>query len=234
MTATVVLPTYNESRNLESLVTQLMACDSVARAVIVDDDSPDGTGAIADALEAQYRDRVYALHRYSTRGYSAASRYGMACALDLGTDVIVQMDADRSHNPAHLADMFRALENADLVIGSRYVRGGTIENWSLTRRWLSRSANVYVRRVVDLSTRDCTSGFRAWRSSLLAKLLAQRKLWSDGYAFLVEMVFLAERAHARIAEVPIAFTERQEGRSKMSWKIIAESAIVPWTLDRKG
>jgi dolichol-phosphate mannosyltransferase len=232
MRATVVLPTYNESLNLERLVTQLMACDTVASAVIVDDDSPDGTGAIADALEAQYRDRVYALHRYTRRGYSAASRHGMARAMDLGSDVIVQMDADRSHDPVHLADMFRALESADLVIGSRYVRGGTVVNWSRRRRWLSRYANVYVRRVGELATRDCTSGFRAWRRSLLANLLAQRTPWSEGYAFLVEMLFLAERAHARIVEVPIAFTERQGGRSKMSWKIIAESAIVPWTLDR--
>jgi dolichol-phosphate mannosyltransferase len=234
MLSTVVLPTYNESLNLQRLVTQLMGCDRVSSVVVVDDDSPDGTGAIADALEAQYPDRVYTVHRHSKRGYGAASRHGMARAMDLGTDVIVQMDADGSHDPAHLADMFRALEGADLVIGSRYVVGGTVVNWPLRRRWLSRYANVYVRRVVDLSMNDCTSGFRVWRRSLVANLLAQRKPWSEGYAFLVEMVFLAERAHARIVEVPIAFTERQEGHSKMSWKIIAESVVVPWTLRQRS
>jgi dolichol-phosphate mannosyltransferase len=234
MKATIVLPTYNESLNLERLVSELFACENVGNVVIVDDDSPDGTGAIADTLPARHAGRVFVLHRRGTRGYSAATREGMAIAINLGADCIVQMDADGSHNPIHLHDMLRAMEQADLVIGSRYVHGGRVVNWPLRRRCLSRFANAYVRRIVHLRTDDCTSGFRAWRPSLLQGLLARRRAWSDGYAFLVEMLVLAEREHARIVEVPIAFIERQEGRSKMSWRIIAESAIVPWALARQS
>jgi len=142
------------------------------------------------------------------------------------------MDADGSHDPAHITEMLRAAGHADLVIGSRYVRGGTVVNWPLRRRLLSRFANAYVRGILGLSVRDCTSGFRWWRTSLLERLIARPHLWSDGYAFLVEMLVLAERERARVIEVPIAFIERQQGLSKMSWRIIAESAVVPWRLRR--
>jgi dolichol-phosphate mannosyltransferase len=232
MSATIVLPTYNESPNLERLVDRLVALDSVAGVVIVDDDSPDGTGAIADALAARHRGVVHAVHREGPRGYSLASRKGIAHAIGLGTDFIVQMDADGSHDPAHITEMLRAAGHADLVIGSRYVRGGTVVNWPLRRRLLSRFANAYVRGILGLSVRDCTSGFRWWRTSLLERLIARPHLWSDGYAFLVEMLVLAERERARVIEVPIAFIERQQGLSKMSWRIIAESAVVPWRLRR--
>jgi dolichol-phosphate mannosyltransferase len=230
--ATVVLPTYNEALNLESLVTELLARPVVAGVVVVDDNSPDGTGQIADRLTLRHRGRVHVLHRQGPRGYSPAARDGMAHAASFGTEFIVQMDADGSHDPVHLEDMLLAAAHADLVIGSRYVRGGSVVNWSWQRRWLSRFANAYVRRVLHLKIRDCTSGFRVWRRVLLERLIGRQRAWSEGYAFLVEMVFLAEREHARMAEIPIAFVERQLGLSKMSWRIIAESAVVPWMLVR--
>src|SRR5262245_26804445 len=173
MRASVVVPTYNEASNLEHLVTQLASHDSVANVIVVDDASPDGTGAIADALAARYPGRVRAVHRRGRRGYSPATRDGIAVASGLPPDAIVQMDADGSHDPAHLSDMLRALESSDLVIGSRYVRGGTVVNWPLRRRWLSRFANGYVRSVLSLGTHDSTSGFRAWRRPLLERLMAR-------------------------------------------------------------
>ena len=233
MTAAIVIPTYNESLNLERLVTQLMSYEIVTGVVIVDDASPDGTAIIADSLAVRHGGRVSVIHRHGTRGYSPASRDGMRFALGLRADFIVQMDADGSHNPIHLAEMFRAMDRADLVIGSRYVPGGAVVNWPLRRRWLSRFANAYVRRVLRLETSDCTSGFRSWRRSLLERLLRQRRAWSAGYAFLVEMLFLARLENASIVEVPITFIERQHGHSKMSWRVILESALVPWTLVRQ-
>jgi dolichol-phosphate mannosyltransferase len=234
MSAAVVLPTYNESLNLEPLVARLLACDEVASVVIVDDDSPDGTGAIADRLAARYRGRVHAVHRTGPRGYSPATREGMALALELGADFVVQMDADGSHDPSQIPEMRASAAHADLVIGSRYVRGGSVVNWPLRRRLLSMFANAYVRGVLHLPARDCTSGFRWWRRPLLERLVAQPRRWSDGYAFLVEMLFLAARERARIVEIPIAFVERTQGRSKMSWRIMAESGVVPWRLAREG
>lgn len=233
MSATVVVPTYNESLTLERLVPQLMTCSAVAGVVIVDDQSPDGTGAVADRLAVRYPGRVHVVHRRGVRGYSPASREGMAVALDLGTDFIIQMDADGSHAPEHIPQLLHGMMQADVAIGSRYVPGGRVVNWPLRRRWLSRLANAYVRNVLRLRTRDCTSGFRSWRRPLLQRLVTRPRAWSEGYAFLVEMVCLAHREHARIAEVPIVFVERQLGVSKMSWRVIAESAVVPWALARE-
>jgi len=230
MKAVIVLPTYNESPNLAPLVERILRYDAVAAIVIVDDDSPDGTGTIADALETQHRSRVRVVHRRGRRGYGPASREGFGIAMQLSTDVIVQMDADGSHDPVHIPDMLAAAERAGLVIGSRYVAGGKVVNWPLRRRLLSRFANAYVQRVLHLPTRDCTSGFRVWRRSLLERLMTLPRDWSDGYAFLVQMLFLAVRERSAIVEIPIVFIERHHGRSKMSLRIMAESGVVPWRL----
>jgi dolichol-phosphate mannosyltransferase len=226
--ALVIIPTYNERENIPPLVEALMQHDGV-RVLVVDDQSPDGTGETADAVAAQHRGRVDVLHRTSLRGFGRSYIDGIKRAIREPIDLICQMDADFSHDPARLPDLIAASRRADVVIGSRYVQGGAIVNWPTRRRLLSRFANVYVRALTGLSARDCTSGYRCWRRDALATLPLDRFV-SDGYSFLVEMLFLAARQGRRIAEVPIAYVERREGQSKMSRAVILESAITPWRL----
>jgi len=226
--ALVIIPTYNERENIPPLVEALMKHDGV-RVLVVDDQSPDGTGEAADAVAAQHRGRVDVLHRTSLRGFGRSYIDGIKRAIREPIDLICQMDADFSHDPARLPDLVAASQRADVVIGSRYVQGGAIVNWPARRRLLSRFANVYVRALTGLSARDCTSGYRCWRRDALATLPLDRFV-SDGYSFLVEMLFLAARQGRRIAEVPIAYVERREGQSKMSRAVILESAITPWRL----
>ena len=226
--ALVIIPTYNERENIPPLVEALMQHDGV-RVLVVDDQSPDGTGEAADAVAAQHRGRVDVLHRTSLRGFGRSYIDGIKLAIREPIDLICQMDADFSHDPARLPDLVAASQRADVVIGSRYVQGGAIVNWPARRRLLSRFANVYVRALTGLSARDCTSGYRCWRRDALATLPLDRFV-SDGYSFLVEMLFLAARQGRRIAEVPIAYVERREGQSKMSRAVILESAITPWRL----
>jgi dolichol-phosphate mannosyltransferase len=228
----IVLPTYNERANIERLVTHLVEVDGVTRIIIADDESPDGTGTIADDLARRLPGRIHVLHRTGARGYGMACREAMALALQSGADFIVQMDADGSHDPSFIPEMVAAAAGADVTIGSRYVPGGTVVNWPWRRRVLSRFANFYVRALLALPTRDCTSGFRCWRPGALAAALRYRTR-SNGYAFLVEMLWAAVSAGASVAEVPIAFVEREHGVSKMSRRVIAESAIVPWRLRRQ-
>jgi len=223
-----IVPTYNERANLPVLVAGLMAQADV-RLLVVDDASPDGTGAIADALSAQHPGRIEVMHRRGTRGLGGSYIDGITKAIQEPVDVICQMDADLSHDPRHLPDLIAATAGADLVIGSRYVPGGAIVNWPKRRLLLSRFANVYIRNVTRLAPRDCTSGFRCWRRSALAGLPLER-FFSDGYSFLVEMLFAASRAGLRIVEVPITFVERREGESKLSRAVLLESAITPWRL----
>jgi dolichol-phosphate mannosyltransferase len=169
------------------------------------------------------------MHRTAQRGLGRSYLDGMRWALTRPIDVICQMDADLSHEPRQLPDLLAAIEHADLVIGARYMAGGAIVNWPLRRRLLSRFANTYIRLITRLSVRDCTSGFRCWRREALAALpLAQ--IESDGYSFLVEMLFAAAAAGLTIAEVPITFVERRLGESKLSKAVIIESAITPWRL----
>ena len=226
--ALVIIPTYNERENIPPLVEALLKHDGV-RVLVVDDQSPDGTGAAADAVAAQHRGRVEVLHRTSLRGFGRSYIDGIKRAVREPIDLICQMDADFSHDPARLPDLIAAAERADIVIGSRYVQGGAIVNWPTRRRLLSRFANVYVRALTGLRARDCTSGYRCWRRDALATLPLDRFV-SDGYSFLVEMLFLAARQGRRIAEVPITYVERREGQSKMSRAVILESAITPWRL----
>jgi len=228
MRPVVIVPTYNERENLAPLVSKLLAVDGLS-ILVVDDRSPDGTGDEAERLRALHGDRVTVLHRTAARGFGRSYIEGLAVALESGATHICQMDADLSHDPADLPRLIDATRHADLVIGSRYVPGGRLQNWPLRRRVLSRFANAYVRAIARVPVADCTSGFRCWRRELLARLPLGNVV-SDGYAFLVEMAWLAHRANGRISEIPIVFVERRLGASKMSLRVMAESALLPWRL----
>ena len=227
-TALVVVPTFNECASLPTLVSGLMRHPDV-RVMVVDDQSPDGTGEVAEALAREHAGRIEVVHRMERRGLGRSYVDGLKKATGEPVDVICQMDADLSHDPAHLPDLVAAADRADLVIGSRYIPGGQIVNWPLRRRLLSRFANMYIRAVTRLSARDCTSGYRCWRREALAALPLDCFV-SDGYSFLVEMLYVASRRGCRIAEVPITFVERRHGESKLSGAVLAESAITPWRL----
>jgi dolichol-phosphate mannosyltransferase len=224
----VIIPTYDERENLPSLIGQLLAIPDL-RILIVDDASPDGTGQLADEYAAANRARVQVLHRTGKRGLGLSYIDGMYVALRTDATHICQMDADLSHNPADVPRLLAAAEQADFVIGSRYVPGGRIDNWPLHRRLLSAFANRYIRAITRLTIRDCTSGFRCWRREALEQL-PLASIRSDGYAFIVELAWEASRAGLRCAEVPITFVERRQGASKLSGMVIVESAIVPWRL----
>jgi glycosyltransferase involved in cell wall biosynthesis len=226
--ALVIVPTYNERGNLPALVTGLMKHDGV-QLMVVDDQSPDGTGALADALAAEHPGRIRVMHRTGRRGLGCSYIDGMVQAIQEPVDVICQMDADLSHDPEQLPQLIAASAHADVVIGSRYIPGGAIVNWPKRRQLLSRFANVYVRAVTRLDARDCTSGYRCWRRDAIARLPLERFI-SDGYSFLVEMLFVASRSGCRVAEVPITFVERRAGESKISKNVIFESAVTPWRL----
>lgn len=224
----VIVPTYNERDNLPRLARELLAIADL-RVLVVDDGSPDGTGAAADALAAEHPRRVRVLHRTGPRGLGRSYVDGMRMALATDADPICQMDADFSHAPADVPRLLAAVCGADLAIGSRYVPGGRVANWPVHRLLLSRFANHYVRVLTGLTVRDATSGFRCWRrEALLGLPLAS--IGSDGYAFQVEMTWQARRTGSRIVEVPITFVERREGRSKLSGRVLAESAVLPWRL----
>jgi dolichol-phosphate mannosyltransferase len=227
-TALVVVPTYNELANLPVLTAGLMEQPNL-RLLIVDDQSPDGTGELADQLASEHPGRISVLHRTGHRGLGRSYVDGLREALLEPVDVICQMDADLSHDPAHLPALIAAADENDVVIGSRYVPGGRIVNWPLRRRLLSRFANAYVRTVTRLAVHDCTSGYRCWRRDALASLPLDR-LTSDGYAFLVEMLYVAARRGCRVSEVPITFVERRLGESKLSSDVVIESAIAPWRI----
>jgi dolichol-phosphate mannosyltransferase len=226
--ALVIVPTYNERDNLPVLTRALMEYGDVS-VLIVDDQSPDGTGAIADELARAYPGRIDVMHRTTDRGLGRSYVDGIRWALQRPVDVICQMDSDLSHDPRHLGDLIAATERADVVIGARYIPGGAIVNWPLRRRLLSRFANTYIRLITRLDARDCTSGYRCWRREALARVPLDRTA-SEGYSFLVEMLFAASAAGLTCTEVPITFVERRLGESKLSRAVLIESAITPWRL----
>ena len=226
--ALVILPTFNERENLPVVVGELMRHPNV-QVMVVDDQSPDGTGAIADDLAREHSGRIEVIHRVERPGLVRSYIDGIRRALTRPVDVICQMDCDLSHDPKQLPDLIAATAHADVVIGSRYVAGGEIVNWPLRRRVLSRMANVYIRLITRLRSRDCTSGYRCWKREALARLPLDR-FGSEGYSFLVEMLYIANTIGCRIAEVPITFVERRLGASKMSRGVLIESAIAPWRL----
>lgn len=229
MDVLIVTPTYNERDNLPVLAAGILKYDG-ARMLVVDDGSPDGTGAIADALAAQHPGRVEVIHRTGPRGLGRSYVDGLLHAIREGrAEFICQMDADLSHNPEYLPDLVNAAAAHDLVIGSRYLRGVSVVNWPLHRIFLSAFGNRYIRFITSLAASDCTSGYRCWRREALARMPIADMV-SDGYSFLVEMLYEAQRRGLRIGEVPIIFIERRLGQSKLSGNVLLESLIMPWRL----
>lgn len=230
---TVVVPTYNEKDNLPTLVDQLLALPLEGlRILVVDDSSPDGTGEVADKLAAESPDHVAVLHRTVKDGLGRAYITGMTQALESGADIVIQMDADLSHPSSVIPLMVETLRTTDagVVLGSRYVAGGKVAaEWPWHRRALSAWANFYVNAILRLHVRDATAGFKAWHAATLRKI-GLETIRSNGYSFQVEMNYRAVRAGYSIAEVPITFSERAEGVSKMSLKVQLESALTPWRL----
>jgi len=219
----VIVPTYNEAENVERILARLQASVPDAHALVVDDGSPDGTGELAERL-ADGDPRVHVLRRTAKTGLGTAYIAGFRWALDRGYDVVVEMDADGSHAPEQLPDLLAALGEADLVLGSRYVPGGAVADWPVHRLLLSRFGNRYTRWALRLPLEDATGGFRAARAELIDRLPFD-DVASQGYCFQVDWAWRAVRAGARVTEVPITFTERAFGRSKMSGSIVREALV---------
>lgn len=226
----VIVPTYNERDNLEIIAGRLHTAVPSADLLVVDDNSPDGTGELADGLAAR-EDWVHVLHRTAKEGLGAAYLAGFAWARDKGYDVVVEMDADGSHAPEQLPRLLAALESADLVLGSRWVDGGEVKNWPRSRELLSRGGNAYTRVMLGLPLRDATGGYRAYRRSVLDPLL-DGGVASQGYCFQVDLAWQVWRAGHRVVEIPITFVERERGESKMSRAIVAEALwrVTVWGL----
>ncbi len=220
--ALVIIPTYNEAPNLGALVPVVLAQDARLEVLVVDDNSPDGTGQLAEAL-ARNDPRVHVLHGKGKRGLGTAYVTGFRWALQHGYDYIFEMDADFSHDPAHLKDFLKAIEEADLVVGSRYLGGRvTVVNWPIARLLLSYTANIYARWVTGLRIWDLTGGFKCYRRRVLESIDLSR-VRSNGYAFQIEMSVRAWRKGFRLKETPIVFVDRTEGDSKMNGAIIREA-----------
>ena len=230
MNAVVIIPTYNEAGSIEDVIGRVLAADPRVDVLVVDDGSPDGTAALVRALAAA-GDRVHLLERSAKQGLGAAYRAGFAWGLERGYGAMVEMDADLSHPPERLPALLDGLERADLVIGSRYVPGGRTVNWSPLRKAISRGGNLYVRLALRLPVHDATAGYRAYRREVL-EALPVAAVESNGYCFQVEMVHRTWQEGFRVLEVPIAFTERATGVSKMSRQIVAEALwrVTVWAL----
>ncbi len=216
----VLVPTFNEAAGIELLLDRVLASHPTLEILVIDDDSPDGTGKIADE-RALADDRIQVLHRPSKKGLGKAYVAGFKLGLERGFDRLVEMDADLSHDPDDLPRLIEAAAGADLVIGSRYTKGGGVEGWSLARHVLSRSANAYSRTLLGFPVRDSTSGFRCYRREVLENLDLDTAS-SEGYAFQIEMAFRTWKKGFRVKEIPIVFRERSIGKSKMSGDIVVE------------
>jgi dolichol-phosphate mannosyltransferase len=224
--AWIILPTYNEAENLRGISAAILEALPGATLLVVDDASPDGTGRIADELAAA-EPRLRVRHRPGKQGLGRAYLDGFGVALDAGAETVLQMDADWSHDPKVLPSLIAPVVdgNADLVIGSRYTRGGRVEDWGLGRRIISRGGSLFARTVLGLGPHDLTGGFKAWRASTLAAIPADG-VHAGGYVFQIEMTDRASRAGARVVEVPIIFRDRRVGQSKMSRRIVVEALLV--------
>ena len=223
----VVIPTYNERDKLPRLVSRVLAAGPEVSVLVVDDNSPDGTGAVADGLAAA-SSRVHVLHRSGKLGLGTAYITGFRWALDQGADYVFSMDGDLSHHPRYLPRFWRALARYDVVIGSRYVRGISVIHWPLHRLALSYGANLYLRTAAGVRARDCTSGYIGYRRRVLEAIRFEN-IRSEGYAFLVEMKYRAQQRFA-LGEVPIVFVERRRGSSKLSRRVMLEAFCLPWRL----
>jgi dolichol-phosphate mannosyltransferase len=232
MRTLAIIPTYNEVDNLRPLIGELLALDPAIDLLVVDDNSPDGTGPLADALAAE-NDRVAVLHRLGKQGLASAYIAGFQYALERPYDAVIHMDADFSHRPEDVPRLLRALDDADVVIGSRRTPGGKTVGWSPARTLISAWGSIYARFVLGLRMRDCTGGFKALRRRALLALDLPR-VRSNGYAFHVELNYAWSRAGLRVVEVPIVFPDRVRGESKMSAAIALEAAVVLWRLRFQG
>ena len=226
--AFVVIPTYNEKDNVRTLTSAVLAQHSDIHILFVDDNSPDGTGAIIDEMVAE-NGRVHVLHRSGKLGLGSAYREGFKAALAMDADYLVEMDADFSHDPATLPLFLSAIKESDLVIGSRYLNGVSVVNWPIRRLILSYFASVYTRWVTGLQVHDCTSGFKCFRRSTIEAIDLSR-VKSDGYSFQIEMNYRCMEKGFRITEIPIIFIDRHSGTSKMSGTIVREAVFMVWKL----
>jgi dolichol-phosphate mannosyltransferase len=226
--ALVVLPTYNERVNLPLIVPQILEQDPRLEVLIVDDNSPDGTGQLADELAAA-EPRVHVMHRAEKAGLGKAYLAGFRWALDRGYDYVLEMDADFSHDPKFLGQLLAAAKDADLVIGSRYRAGVNVINWPISRLLLSIGANQYARWITGLPLTDSTAGFKCFRREVL-EAIDFEKVRSNGYSFQIEMSFRAWKKGFRLMEIPIVFTDRMEGQSKMNKRIVREAIWMVWWL----
>ena len=227
----IVVPTYNEAENISRLAAALFALPlEDLNLLVVDDNSPDGTGEIADQLSQENPGSIKVLHRTGKKGLGSAYIEGFQSALGFGADVIVQMDADFSHPPQKILELIKGLRNSDIAMGSRYIPGGKLdEQWPLWRRSLSTFGNLYAKTILGLPVKDATGGFRAWRKDTLAGMPLHR-IRSNGYAFQVEMLYVAQRLGYSFSEVPFYFADRQWGTSKMSLAIQLEAALRVWQM----
>jgi dolichol-phosphate mannosyltransferase len=224
----VIIPTYNEAENLPLIVPKVLERDERISVLVVDDDSPDGTGELADKMAAE-SGRVHVLHREAKQGLGAAYRAGLARALELGAEIIIQMDADFSHPPETIDTMLEEIENFDVVLGSRYLNGITVVNWPIERILLSYFGNWYARKVTRLPISDTTGGFRCMRREILQRSGFERSR-SDGYSFQIEMNYRFVKAGARIKEITFFFLDRTKGESKLNFRIGLESLWMVWWL----
>lgn len=231
MSVYIVIPTYNEADNIPGLFEALFSLDlNQIHVLVVDDNSPDGTGEIAEALKDSYPGKISVMHREGKQGLGTAYIAGFNKAIQEGADVIVQMDADFSHNPQKIPVLVDKLETWDMALGSRYVKGGSLdEGWAIWRKGLSYFGNLYARVILGMQIRDLTGGFRAWRKETLLGIPLER-VKSQGYAFQVEMAYITQRKGFSITEVPIYFADREKGDSKMSWSIQIEAALRVWSI----
>lgn len=228
MKALVVIPTYNEKENIEKIVLEILNLGEEYEIIIVDDNSPDGTGDIAEILKQKYS-RLHIIHREKKMGLFLAYNDGFKYAIDKKADFIFSMDADFSHDPKYLPRFIEAMEDADVVIGSRYIHGISVVNWSIGRLLLSLLGGFYARTITGLKIRDCTSGFKCFRRQVLEDI-DFGSIHSDGYAFQIELNYICQRKGLRLKEIPIIFIDRRVGVSKISKKIILEAVFVVWKL----
>lgn len=225
----IILPTYNEIENLRPLVEEILARGPFD-ILVVDDSSPDGTGQLADRLSEQHKERVHALHRKQKEGLGRAYVEGFKWGLKRGYDVLFEMDADFSHSPSHLSQFTRELEQgADLVLGSRNIRGGGTRNWSFLRQFISRGGSLYARAILFSPYHDLTSGFKAFRREVLEEVDIDG-IRSNGYSFQIEVTHRAHQMGFKVVETPIIFNDRKLGTSKMNGRIVAEAMLMVWKL----
>jgi len=226
MKTLIIIPTYNEVENLSPLLKEIFAYAPETEVLIVDDNSPDGTGKLADEIHEE-NPKVHVLHRSGKLGLGTAYIAGFKYAIEHNYDAAFEMDADFSHDPRYLPDFLKAIEHADLVIGSRYIRGGSTPNWSFLRRFISGGGNIYARFMLGMPINDCTAGFRCYHTTVLRSVDLDT-IQSQGYAFQIEMAYRVTQQGFRVVEIPISFLDRRVGKSKMSRKIFIEGFL--WVL----